>query len=172
MGKRLPKKELLAEIRSERAQLMDLLDSTPRRKLTVAGINSAGWSIKDVLTHLLDWEIRTVDWYVLGATGKTPQMPGDGFKWNQLPALNDKIYRKHQRKSVKKVLEEFDAAHQATLKLIESLNDKQLTTIGHFNWTGKSWTVSDYLRGNTASHYKWARTKIRKWLKKLADCQQ
>ena len=103
----------------------------------------------------------------IGATGETPEMPGYGFKWNQLRELNEKIYRKHRRKSVKKVLEEFDAAHDSTLRLIAKLNNKQLTTIGFFEWTGKSWTVSDYLRGNTASHYKWARTKIRKWIKTL-----
>ena len=167
MGKRLAKKELLAEILSQRQQLMELLDSIPRKQLTVTGINKAGWSIKDVLTHLVDWEIRTVNWCEIGATGETPEMPGYGFKWNQLRELNEKIYRKHRRKSVKKVLEEFDAAHDSTLRLIAKLNNKQLTTIGFFEWTGKSWTVSDYLRGNTASHYKWARTKIRKWIKTL-----
>ncbi|MFK7767061.1 MAG: ClbS/DfsB family four-helix bundle protein [Mariniblastus sp.] len=167
MGKRLPKKQLLEEIHSERQQLMDLIASTPRRQLTKTGMNSAGWSAKDVLTHLLDWELRTVNWCLVGAHGETPETPGDGFKWNQLAELNQKIYVKHRRKSLSRVFDEFDLAHGATLKLIKSLNDEQLTTIGHFEWTGKSWTVSDYLRANTASHYKWGRTKIRKWLKKL-----
>ena len=61
MGKRLPKNELLAEIREERSRLLELVNSIPKRKLTKPGINSAQWSIKDVLTHLLDWEIRVVD---------------------------------------------------------------------------------------------------------------
>lgn len=167
MGKRLPKKELLAEIHDERAQLMELVDSIPKRKFTIPGINSAQWSIKDVLTHLLDWELRVVGWCELGKQGEIPETPGDGFKWNQLPELNAKIQKKHGRKSVKRVLSELDEAHRQTLDLIQSLNNKQLTTIGFYPWTGKSWTVSDYLRGNTASHYRWARNRIRKWLAKL-----
>lgn len=167
MGKRLPKKELLAEIRDERSQLMELLDSIPARKFTIPGINSAEWSIKDVLTHLLDWELRVVDWCQRGKQGEVPETPGEGFKWNQLPELNAKIQKKHRRKSVKRVFSELDVVHEQTLALINSLNNQQLTTIGFFPWTGKSWTVSDYLRGNTASHYRWARNKIRKWLAKL-----
>ncbi len=38
---------------------------------------------------------------------------------------------------------EFDETHQQTLALVDWLNDKQLTTIGFFPWTGKSWTLSD-----------------------------
>jgi hypothetical protein len=86
---------------------------------------------------------------------------------SQLPELNGKIQKKHRRKSVRRVLMDFDEAHQRTLALIDSLDDKQLTTIGFFPWTGKSWTLSDYFRGRTASHYRWARNKIRKWLAKI-----
>ena len=146
---------------------METIDSIPPRKFTTPGINLAQWSIKDVLTHLLDWELRVVEWCELGKQGKTPETPGEGFNWNQLPDLNARIRKRHQRKSVKRVLSEFEEAHQQTLALIKSLNDQQLTTIGFFPWTGKSWTISDYLRANTASHFRWARNKIRKWLAKL-----
>lgn len=167
MGKRLPKKVLLAEIKQERTKLLALLETIPPRKMTKRGINSAQWSIKDVLTHLVDWERRTVGWCETGKRGETPEVPGDGFKWSQTRLLNASIQKKHHRKSVKRVLAEFDSVHEETLKLIQSLNNRQLTEIGFFEWTGRSWTVSDYLRGSTASHYRWAHTKIRKWLAKL-----
>jgi len=31
-------------------------------------------------------------------------------------------------------------------------------TLGRFSWTGKSWTLSDYLRASTAAHYCGAHT--------------
>lgn len=167
MGKRLLKKELLAEIKLEREQLVELIKTVKRNQFNVPGINTAQWSIKDVLTHLADWEVRTVGWCVSGKSGEKPEVPGDGFKWNQTKELNALIQKRHARKSIKKVLEEFEQAHQATLKLIDALSDRELTTIGHFDWTGKSWTVSDYLLGNTANHYRWARKKIHKWLSQL-----
>lgn len=167
MGKRLSKKELLAEINDERSRLMELVDTIAPQTITKPGINQARWSIKDVMTHLLDWERRVVHWCELGKQGKTPETPGEGFNWSQLPELNAQIQRKHRRKSVKRVLAEFEQAHEETLALIRTLNNRQLTTVGYYSWTGKSWTVSDYLRGNTASHYRWARNKIRKWLATL-----
>lgn len=167
MGKRLPKQELLAVIHAERKLLMELIGSIPKNKFNVRGMNSANWSIKDVLTHLLDWETRTNGWIVAGKAGETPEVPGDGFKWNQTKELNALIQKRHCRKSIKRVLEELDEIHQTTLSVLAGISKKELTTICHFEWTGKSWTVSDYLLGNTANHYRWARNKIRKWLASL-----
>lgn len=165
MGKRLPKRELLAEIDKERRKLLDLLDSIPRKQFNLPGLNSAGWSIKDVLTHLLDWEVRVVGWCQMGKTEEIPELPGDGFKWNQLKELNGLIQKRHAKKSIKRVLEELELAHQETIETIGGFSDQELTTLNQFAWTGNSWTVSDYLRSNTASHYKWATAKIRKYLR-------
>jgi len=53
------------------------------------------------------------------------------------------------------------------LKLIEDVPDDDLVAVGRFNWTGPSWTLSDYVRANTASHYRWASKHVRKWMKTL-----
>lgn len=167
MGKRLPKQELLAEIQVERSRLMDLIDSIPKRKFNLPGINLAQWSIKDVLTHLVAWESRVVGWCQSGMEGRTPEIPGDGFSWGQLKQLNAQIQKNHQRQSIKRVLEEMETVHIQTLEMIELLTNRQLTGMNVFTWTGNRWTTSDYLRANTASHYRWARLKIRRWLATL-----
>ena len=164
MGKRLNKKTLLEEIHFERAKLEAVIASLSPRQISKRGRNDADWSIKDVLTHLFDWEDRLIDWYEQGKTDSQPSLPGEGYKWSDIRKLNEQIRRKHQRKSVATVLERFAEVHDRTLQAIDGMNDGELTTIGHYPWTGKSWTLSDYLRANTASHYKWATVKIRKWL--------
>ena len=165
MGKRLNKKELLAEITDEREKLIAILGSLTQRQIAKRGRNDANWSIKDVVTHLFDWETRVIDWYELGQVNVQPSLPADGYKWSDIRRLNDDIRRKHQRKSVAVVLTCFEDAHVRTLDAVSRMTNSQLTKIGHFEWTGKSWTLSDYVRANTASHYKWARTKIRRWLR-------
>ena len=127
-------------------------------------MNCADWRFKDVLTHLLDWEMRTCDCCLAGLDGETPDVPGDGFKWNQTKQLNGLIQERHSRKSIRKILEEFDQTHERTLA---RLSQKELTSLNHIDWPGNSWTVSDYLLANTANHYRWARNKIRKWLVSL-----
>ena len=167
MGKRLNKKQLLEEIASERKNLMDLIDTIPKRILTKRGMNQEGWAIKDVLTHLVDWESRFQNWYLLGKSGETPAVPDTEFTWGQVRSLNDKIFRSHRQKSLLQVLSELASVHKTTIQLIGQMSNAELTKPGYYEWTGKSWVLSDYARANTASHYRWARKKIKKWLNQI-----
>ena len=115
MGKRLPKKELLNEIQLQRDQWIAQLDGIPIRKFNLPGINEAGWSIKDVMTHILDWEIRTVQWCESGLAGESVQLPAEGYRWNQIRELNAAIQKRHSRKSIKRVRRELEEAHETTL---------------------------------------------------------
>ena len=81
----------------------------------------------------------------------------------ELPRLNEMIYRKHRRRSLRAVMSDYRSYHARVVELIEALPDVDLVTLRRFSWTGPSWTLSDYLRASTAAHYLWARTRIRRW---------
>ncbi|MDP2858921.1 MAG: ClbS/DfsB family four-helix bundle protein [Bacillota bacterium] len=163
MGRRLRKKELLSEILRERRALDDTLALVPARRMNVAGVTRGGWSVKDVLAHLVEWQRMNLEWYAAGLRGEKPAMPAPGFTLRELPRLNEMIYRKHHRRSVQAVLEDYRSHHERIVELIETLPDADLVNLGRFSWTGPSWTLSDYLRASTAAHYLWARTRIRRW---------
>ena len=93
MGKRLRKQELLNEIRRERAALDDTLALLTPRQMTRAGVTRGGWSVKDVLAHLVEWQQMNLDWYAAGLRGEKPAMPAPGFTLRELPRLNEMIYR-------------------------------------------------------------------------------
>jgi hypothetical protein len=163
MGRRLPKKELLSEIDRERKALDETLAVLSKRDLTKPGVTRGGWSVKDVLAHLVEWQQMNLNWYAAGLRGENPAMPAPGYTLRELPRLNQMIYRKHHRRSLQAVLEDYRTYHERVVDLIESLPDADLVTLGRFSWTGPSWTLSDYLRASTAAHYLWARTRIRRW---------
>jgi hypothetical protein len=163
MGRRLPKKELLSEIDRERKALDETLAVLSKRDLTKPGVTRGGWSVKDVLAHLVEWQQMNLNWYAAGLRGENPAMPAPGYSLRELPRLNQMIYRKHHRRSLQAVLEDYRTYHERVVDLIESLPDADLVTLGRFSWTGPSWTLSDYLRASTAAHYLWARTRIRRW---------
>jgi hypothetical protein len=165
MGKRLPKAELLQEIRVERSRLDALLEQLTSRQMTQAGVTLAGWSVKDILGHLIGWQQMNLGWYAAGLRGETPEVPTPGLTWKDIRELNDRIYRKHHRRSLKAVLSDYDAFHQKMLAVIEEASDRDFVTVGQFGWAGPTWTLSDYVRANTASHYRWACKHIRKWLR-------
>lgn len=163
MGRRLPKKELLSEIQRERRLLDDALSLLTTRQMTKAGATRGGWSVKDILAHLVEWQQMNLDWYAAGMRGEKPAMPAPGYTLRELPRLNQMIYRKHHRRSLDAVMRDYHHYHERVVTLIESLSDNELVTLGRFSWTGNSWTLSDYLRASTAAHYLWARKHIRRW---------
>ena len=163
MGKRLRKRALLDEIVRERGALDDTLALVPRRRMTRAGVTRGGWSVKDVLAHLVEWQRMALGWYAAGLRGETPAMPAPGYTLRDLPRLNATIYRKHHRRPLSAVLRDYRRYHERVVALIETLPDADLVTLQRYSWTGPSWTWSDYLRAATAAHYLWARTRIRRW---------
>jgi hypothetical protein len=166
MGRRLPKVELLKEIHLERIALDDTLALVTPRLMTKAGVTRGGWSVKDILAHLVEWQQMNFNWYEAGLRGEKAAMPAPGYTLREIPRLNQAIYRKHHRRPLGAVLNDYRSYHERTIALIESLPDSDLVTLGRFSWTGPSWTLSDYLRASTAAHYLWARTRIRRWWKK------
>jgi hypothetical protein len=169
MGRRLRQKELLEEIQLERKMLDETLAAIPARLMTRAGVTRGGWSVKDVLAHLVEWQQMNLNWYAAGLHGEKPAMPAPGFTLRELPRLNERIYRKHHRRSLRAVLDDYQSYHERIVALVKTLSDADLITLGRFSWTGPSWTLSDYLRASTAAHYLWAHTRIRRWWRKQAE---
>jgi hypothetical protein len=165
MGKRLPRNELLKEIQRERTALDETLAPLTPREMTRAGVTRGGWSVKDILAHLVEWQRMNLDWYAAGLRGEKPPIPAPGYTLRELPRLNQMIYRKHHRRPLQAVIEDYRSYHERVVALIESLSDADLVTLERFSWTGPSWTLSDYLRASTAAHYLWARTRVRRWLR-------
>ena len=168
MGKRLLKHDLLDEIRRERSALDDALALLTRRQMTRAGVTPGGWSVKDLLAHLVEWQHMNLAWYAAGVRGESPAIPAPGYTLRELPRLNEAIYRKHRRRSLEAVLLDYHSYHERVIGLIEALSDADLVTLNRFPWTGPSWTLSDYLRASTAAHYLWARNHIRRWCRAQA----
>jgi len=163
MGKRLHKAELLSEIARERAALDAALVGLGPRHMTRPGVTRGGWSVKDVLAHLIAWQQLALGWYEAGLKGEPVHMPAPGYTLRELPRLNALLYRRHHRRSLKVVLADYETYHTRVVALIESLGDRDLVALGRYSWTGPSWALSDYLRASTAAHYLWARKRIRQW---------
>ncbi|HVM43922.1 MAG TPA: ClbS/DfsB family four-helix bundle protein [Gemmatimonadales bacterium] len=163
MGKRLGKRALLEEIARERAALDEALARLGPREKTRPGVTRGGWSVKDVLAHLVAWQQLAVGWYEAGLRGEKPAIPAPGYTLRDLPRFNLMLYRRHRRRSLRAVEADYAAWHRRVVALIASLPDADLVTLRRWPWTGPSWTLSDYLRASTAAHYLWARKRIRRW---------
>lgn len=166
MGKRLLKQDLIAEIQVEKERLDTLIENLENEAMTAAGVTPSGWSVKDILGHLIEWQQLNISWYRAGVLGEKPAVPAEGFSWRETSQLNQLIFLKHKDRDLVLIRRDFGTSHQAMLDLIAEAQDDQFNKVGHFSWCGNSWSLSDYIRANTASHYRWASKHINKWLKK------
>lgn len=164
MPKPTTKEQLLEEIDKERHALEEFLAGLTPDELVRPGVLGP-WSVKDVMAHLLEWEQMFLGWYKAGLRGNIPEKPAPGFKWNQLPALNQQIYEKYCGQPVQAVRKQFRASYRQIRKTLQGLPEEDIFLHNRFAWTEKH-TLLGFILPNTSSHYRWARTEILKTLKK------
>ena len=164
MPKPTTKEQMLEEIDQERNALEEFLRSLTPDELVRPNILGP-WSAKDVMAHLLEWEQMFLGWYKAGLRGKLPEKPAPGFKWNQLPELNQQIYEKYCDQSLQEVQRQFRASYRQIIKTLHGLPEEDLFTPKRFAWTEKHALLS-FILPNTSSHYRWARTEMQKTMKK------
>lgn len=165
MGKRLPRSLLLEEIATEWGALNELLKQIKPREMTPRGVTPGGWSVKDILAHILGWQEHLLRWHQTELRGGTPAVPAPGMTWRDLKRFNQMIYEQHRLRPLRDVLRDFTAYHRRMMRLIDQTADGDLVAVGRYRWMGPTWCLSDYCRAETASHYHWARKWIRPWLR-------
>jgi hypothetical protein len=158
------KTDLLAEIRKERKALELLIAQLTQDEITRPGVLGE-WSVKDILAHLVEWEQMFLGWYRAGQQGQVPHTPAPGYKWNQLAALNLAIYERYRANSAEEVLGWFECSFRAIFQTVEEMTEAELLATDCYAWTNKHMLLG-WVEANTSKHYAWARTMIRKGIKK------
>lgn len=119
-------------------------------------------NVRDVLWHLHTWHEMAIEWHRVGTIeGGVPAVPGEGYTWRTLPALNQKVWASAQPVLLADAREALDTSHAGVLRLIESHTNNELFARGVYSWT-KSTTLGAYFVSVTSSHYEWAMKKLRK----------
>lgn len=153
--------ELLAAAPAEFARLWDAVELVPLELRERPGACGA-WSVKDVLAHLHAWHVLTLGWERAGSAGEAPMIPGSGYSWAQIPALNHALFERARSDPWDDVVERLNGSHDRVIAVIESCTDDDLFTRRRFEWTGST-SVGSYLVSASSSHYAWATTLIRRW---------
>jgi hypothetical protein len=164
MSKPTTRNEIIEAAQTERAALEKLLSTLTPEQMTQSAA-ADDWSAKDVLAHLIEWEGMVMKWYATGTKGKVPAVPSEEYNWGQLPQLNHAIYLKHRDRALAEIQKEFKSSYKKIMKVIESIPEKELFMRGQYPWM-KSNLLAAYFNSATAAHYRWARTEIRKKVKK------
>lgn len=158
--------ELLTAIDQERSALDAFLATLTAEQMVLPGVVGE-WSVKDVLAHLVEWEQMLLSWYAAGLRGENPKPPAPGYKWSQLPELNQAIYEKHRQRTLDEIVADYHSSHEQIMALIRQLPDEELFGERRHAWTRNN-TLGTYFVSATSSHYLWARNEMRKGIKRKA----
>jgi hypothetical protein len=162
MSKFTSKRQFLDEVSKERDKFEELLARIPPDDKFVEVID--GMSVKDFLAHRTEWGRMMIRWLHEAREGKTPAVPTERYKWNQLKELNAEIYERFKDTPLDRIEDEFESVHDRLYELIRSTTEDELFTKKYYSFTGSSDLVT-YLNSATASHYRSARRHIQKWWK-------
>jgi hypothetical protein len=121
------KHELYEAIVLERGKLTQALKQLTDAQMELAGACEL-WSVKDILSHLVDWEQRCLSWYRAGLRGEVPKTPDDNYNWRQLPDLNHEIYLKYKDLSLEEVRQNFQASFDEMMAMIDGMTEEELFT--------------------------------------------
>ena len=162
MSKYKSKQQLIDEIGVEKHKLDELLNSLDLKISLLPGACDK-WSVKDIICHLAEWQNMVLSWYKEGSQNKIPEVPGRGYKWSQLPDLNEAIYQEYKNYSYEEAQKFFAKTQNLMKKLIEETEEEIMLKPGLQKWMNKN-TLIAYIGSCTSSHYKWASDLIKKFI--------
>ena len=117
------KKQLLAEMQSEQAAWLALLDEIGEENMTQPQAAS-GWSIKDIVAHITGWRRRTVLRFraALDPTVDiTPYWPADLDEDNEVDEINAWIYKANRDRPLADVLTDSREVFQQLVAAVSAL---------------------------------------------------
>jgi hypothetical protein len=153
--------QLLDRIDVEFDRLMAEVDRLPPKDRLTPGA-CGEWSVKDILAHLDAWHELLLEWEHAGSAGRAPAMPAPGFRWKDMPELNDAIWKRTRAAPLAEVTSRLRASHQRVRAIVEAYDDEGLFARGRQRWTGST-SVGSYAVSATSSHYAWAADLVRRF---------
>ena len=163
MARAQNKQQLLDFGKNEFCRLMEIVEKlTPKQRDEEYIFDNR--TTKDIVAHLLAWQLLELNWYQEGMSGKKPAIPAPGYTFKDAPALNEKLYQEYKLNKWSDIGEQFKASHNKLLSIIEKHTDEELSTKKKYAWTGTT-SITCYLASALSSHYVWAIDLIRKHFK-------
>jgi hypothetical protein len=167
MDEELTKHKIMDSIRVEHKLLEDQLEGLTEEQMLQTTLEG-GWSIKDILAHIVSWERLMVQWSDTTLQGKIPEMLPPGMTWDDLDIWNEQLYNDNKATPLAEVMSNFHSSFKFAVEIVEKFSEEDLINPDRFEWR-EGRPFSDIVAANTYSHYKEHREQINLWRNNLGD---
>jgi uncharacterized protein (TIGR03083 family) len=128
----MDKKQLLDELLSSRAQLLDSIDGLTPGQLTAPGAVEE-WSVRDLLQHLSLWEAELVRFLLHLDRGRQPV--GESFVADpDFDAINARWHAETKDRPLDKVIEDLHGVRRQTVRWVTEMSPEALNRKGPETW--------------------------------------
>jgi hypothetical protein len=162
----ISKKQLLAEMQSEQAAWLALLDEIGEENMTQPEV-AGGWSIKDIVAHITGWRRRTVLRFraALDPTvDMTPDYPAELDEDDEVDEINAWIYKANRDRPLADVLNDSREVFQQLVAEVSALSDEQLNDPQRFPWLEGERLTGAFIFGHFHEEHEPA---MRAWLSRV-----
>lgn len=169
------KTELINAIQTSYQKLRTEIDSIPldmsEEKSMEGQIKNTKMSFNNLLSYLVGWGELVLKWNTIYTTERRiPDLPDTGYTMSDWGKLAERFYKEYEDQDFKKLTKQLDAVVARIITMIESKTDKELYGAPWYvtKSSAKRYPFGRLVQLNTASPYKNAHGRIRKWKKDKA----
>lgn len=153
------KSEVLTALQSSRSAMLQALDGLPDADMQQPGAVDQ-WSVKDVLAHLVRWEVELVTLLAQARQGKRPTHAD--FSPGKINEVNAQWQRDDRARPLEKILADFHGVRKQTTRQVESFSDDELTNPKLFQWLDDS-PLWKWVEGDSFGHETEHAAQISAW---------
>lgn len=143
------------------AELNAVPEKDTRKKELVGHAKDTMMSVHDLLAYLVGWGLLVIKWIDRKDNNLAVDFPETGYKWNELGQLAQKFYRDHEKEEFSALLKKLEQTTARILKIISARSEKALYKDPWY----EHYTLGRMIQLNTASPFKNAKDRLRKWKK-------
>ncbi|HEV2705100.1 MAG TPA: maleylpyruvate isomerase N-terminal domain-containing protein [Pyrinomonadaceae bacterium] len=147
--------ELLAQVHASHAKLTAALDGLTDEQATRTGLNPQ-WSVKDALAHITAWELEGAEAIRQLQQGTYERKP---FNQETIDRFNAEAVESRRGLTMPEARREFDEAHAAFVRLLESLPEE----------VEERSPIYKFTEGVAIHHHAHHAAQIEDWKKNLSD---
>ncbi len=129
----MDKATLLDKIRSGYAALEAQLALLNETQMTTPGTDG-GWSIKDILAHIMMWQYRLLDRIGAISRNEEPALLISGVTNEQIDKLNAQFNEENKPRSLNEILSGLRTSHAQVIEAVQTMADEDLFDPQRLAW--------------------------------------
>lgn len=150
---------IISDLEYGRAELLKSIEGLSQRELTEVPIYP-GWTVKDILAHILGWDERTVQILPLILQNRASEVTGV-----EVEEHNRETVQAWQDKSLADVLSAMSTSHHQIIQLLAPLDHKEIDL--RRDRRGRPITIRSYVLDVMIEHERQHAAEINQWRKEL-----